>query len=70
MTDKIETISVEKAAAILGKPAQFVRLGLQQGTLPFGVAVKGSGGRYSYLIPKAKFAEWLGSDQGIFITRR
>ena len=70
MTDSIETISVEEAAAILGKPAQFVRLGLQQERLSFGAAVKGSGGRYSYVIPKKKFLAWLESDQGLFITRR
>lgn len=68
MTDSIETISVEEAAAILGKPAQFVRLGLQQERLSFGAAVKGSGGRYSYVIPKKKFLAWLESDQGIFFN--
>lgn len=56
---QIETISVEEAARILGANPQFVRLGLQQGRLPFGVAVRGSGGRFSYLIPKAKFEKWL-----------
>lgn len=70
MTNKIETISVEEAAQILGKTAQFVRLGLQQERLPFGVAVKGTGGHYSYVIPKKKFLAWLESDQGVFITRR
>lgn len=59
MTETIETISVEEAAVILQKPAQFVRLGLQQRTLPFGAAVRGSGGRYSYIIPKKKFETWL-----------
>ena len=70
MTDKIETISVEDAARILGKTAQFVRLGLQQERLPFGVAVRGSGNHYSYVIPKKKFLAWLESDQGVFITRK
>lgn len=59
MTDQIETYSVEEVAHFLGKPAQFVRLGLQQGALTFGAAVRGSGGRYSYLIPKRKFQRWL-----------
>lgn len=57
---QIETYSVEEVAEILGKPPQFVRLGLQQGTLPIGAAVRGSGGRYSYLIPKEKFDLWIG----------
>lgn len=56
---QIETYSVEEAAVILGKTPQFVRLGLQQGTLPIGAAVRGSGGRYSYLIPKAKLDLWV-----------
>ena len=59
MTETIEIISVEDAAAILGKPAQFVRLGLQQGTLTFGAAVRCPGGHYSYIIPKRKFETWL-----------
>lgn len=56
---EIETYTVEEVAHFLGKPAQFVRLGLQQGRFPFGVAVRGTGGRYSYLIPKRKFQRWL-----------
>ena len=56
---QIDTISVEDAAQILGKNPQFVRLGLQQGTLPFGAAVRGAGGRYSFIIPRKKFFKWL-----------
>lgn len=59
MKEEIETISVEDAAKILGATPQFVRLGLQQGSLPFGAAVRGAGGRYSYLIPSNKFFKWL-----------
>ena len=44
---QIDTISIEDAAKILGKNPQFVRLGLQQGTLPFGAAVRGGSSHIS-----------------------
>lgn len=53
-------MSVEEAAKLLGKPSQFVRIGLQQERLPFGVAVKMPGGRWSYLIVDSKLKEYLG----------
>lgn len=49
----------EEAGRIIGKPAQFVRVGLQQGRLPFGVAVKMSK-RWSYHIVPAKVYEYMG----------
>ena len=36
-------LSVAEAAHLLGASEQFVRIGLQQGTLKFGMAVKMSG---------------------------
>lgn len=47
------------AAALMGKSEQFVRIGLQQGVLPFGVAVKNKT-RYSYYISPEKFRSFLG----------
>ena len=44
----------EDAARIMGKPAQFVRYGLQQGRFPWGVAVKGKK-NYSYWINEKAF---------------
>ena len=49
-------LSVKQAASLLGCAEQFVRLGLQQGTLPIGWAVKTSS-QYTYVIPKSKFEE-------------
>ena len=58
MADK-NRISVATAAKLLNASEQFVRIGLQQGTLPFGMAVKMSG-QWTYVITKQKFEETTG----------
>lgn len=45
---EMANVSPEIAGKYLGKPAQFIRWGLQTGKLPFGVAVKTK--RWSYHI--------------------
>ena len=59
MAKKLE---VKDAAALMGVSAQYVRIGIQQGILPFGVAlkVKTDGSRYTYYISPAKFTEFTG----------
>ncbi len=52
-------MTVKEAAELLGKTEQFIRIGLQQGALPFGTAVK-MRGRYSYHISERKVFEYLG----------
>lgn len=52
-------ISTKKTARLLGASEQYVRIGLQQGTLKFGTAVKMSG-RWTYVITKPKFEEITG----------
>lgn len=52
-------ISVKKAAEIMGKSQQFVRVGLQKGLLPFGTAVKLSS-MWTYYISPKKFYEYVG----------
>ena len=54
-------MSVHEAANIMGKSAQFVRVSLQRGLVPFGWAVKMSG-KYSYYISPRKFKEYMGID--------
>ena len=44
----IQTMTVKEVADIIGKPPAFVRLGIKQDTLPFGVAIKQK--RWSYWI--------------------
>ena len=51
---------VKDAAALMGVSAQYIRIGIQQGILPFGCAVKVGGERYTYYISPQKFAEYIG----------
>lgn len=53
-------LSIERAAELMNKSRQFIRVGLQTGTLPFGYAVKMPGGRYTYYISPLKFTEYTG----------
>ena len=52
-------LSVTKVAKLLGASEQFVRIGLQQGVLPWGYAVKMST-QWTYVITKQKFEEETG----------
>lgn len=59
-----QRISVEQAAAIMGKSPQFIRLCLQDGSLPFGVANRRKGcKKYSYYISPKLFFEYVGEEQ-------
>lgn len=53
--DRISVIEVAKA---MKASPQFVRIGLQQGRLPFGYAVKTSG-RWTYWISRERFEEFM-----------
>ncbi|MGL5271658.1 MAG: hypothetical protein ACRC7I_14230 [Selenomonadaceae bacterium] len=57
-----ENISVKRAAEIMGKSQQFVRIGLQRGLLPFGTAVKENeqGKRVNYYISPGLFCNYVG----------
>ena len=59
MNNTQNRLSVTQAARLLNASEQFIRIGLQQGTLKFGVAVKMSG-QYTYVITKQKFEEVTG----------
>ncbi len=52
-------IKVEKAAVIMGKSQQFVRIGLQRGLLPFGTAIKMSS-MWTYHISPKLFYDYVG----------
>lgn len=54
-------VTVKEAASRLGKSEQFVRIGLQRGLLPFGVAVKMSS-KWTYHISPKKLEEYIGED--------
>lgn len=54
-------IKVTEAAAILHVSDQFVRVAMQQGILPIGVALKMST-RWTYQISPQKLADYTGAD--------
>lgn len=53
-------MTVTECAKLLDKSPQFVRIGLQRGLLPFGVAIRISGNKYTYHIADQKVYEYLG----------
>lgn len=63
--DKISTdgfsgkMSLKKAAKLLGKSEQFVRIGLQRSVLPFGTTVK-LNSKWTYHISAKKFYDFIG----------
>lgn len=59
-----QKISIKKAAEIMGKSQQFVRVALQQGLLPFGTAVKMSS-MWTYYISPKKFFEYIGDPHNL-----
>lgn len=54
-----KNVSIKKAAEIMGKSEQFLRIGLQYSNFPFGTAVKMST-HYTYYINPKKFYEYIG----------
>lgn len=57
-----KNLPIKKAARLMGKSEQFVRIGLQRGILPFGAAVKVST-KYTYYISPSKFYEYIGKGE-------
>ena len=54
-------VPITEIAKAIGKDAQFIRIGLQQGILKFGTAMKvGSSSEYSYFCPDKKVWEETG----------
>ena len=51
-------VTVKQAAKLLGVSEQFIRIGLQQGVLPIGVAVKMSE-RWTYHISLKRLNEYI-----------
>lgn len=60
MQEDKQRITVAEAARVMGKSLQFIRIGLQRGLLPFGVALETKKGRFSYYISPSKFSEFTG----------
>lgn len=54
-----KTVSIKEASRIMGKSEQFIRVGLRNKRLPFGVAVKLST-QWTYYISPKLFYEYVG----------
>ena len=54
-----KNITVNQAAAIMGKNPQFIRLGLQSGRVPIGSAVK-TKTKWNYYISPELFRQYTG----------
>lgn len=56
-----KNVSVSEAAQLLGKSEQFVRVALQRGILPIGVAIKTdeNNRRFNYHISRKKLDEYI-----------
>ena len=65
MTD--ELIPLHEAAHRIGVSDQTLRVSLQRGAFPVGVAlfgkIRGKRGRWRYIIPRKAFEKWLGNEQ-------
>lgn len=61
-------IKVNEAAAIMEVSPQFVRIGMQQGLLPIGTALKMSN-QWTYYINEKKLEEYTGVDVAAAIAR-
>ena len=59
----ITKITCDMAAQCMGKSHHFVRVGLQNGILPFGSAVPGTGSKWDYYINPVKFREYVGAER-------
>lgn len=55
-------VSVKKAAKIMGKSEQFVRVGLQRQVLPIGTAIKLSS-KWTYHISPKLLTEYVGENK-------
>lgn len=57
-------VTIKRAAELLGKSQQFIRIGLQRNILPFGVAIKMPGRTtYTYHISPRKFCDYTGINE-------
>lgn len=68
--ENTHNMTVAEASELMGVSRQFVRVGLQQGILPFGCAVKISPNRWTYFISKKKFSDYLGEGGTTVETHR
>jgi len=62
-------IKVSEAAQILGVSDQLVRIGIQQGKLPFGTCIKVNQ-RWNYIIPRERFEAYVNGKDLIELNKQ
>ena len=60
MSTDCERLTVKEAATVLGMTEDYIRFQMRKGTLPIGIAIKGKGNSFRYLIFKRKLDEFIG----------
>jgi hypothetical protein len=60
-----KNVPIEKAADMLGKSQQFIRIALQKGVAPFGFAVQISNKKWTYHISPKKLEEYIGTEKDV-----
>lgn len=60
----VATVTPADVGKILGISAQAVRVQMQRGTLPIGIAMENEKGRYTYIISPKKVYEYTGEKLG------
>lgn len=68
MRKKKHGVSVEEAGKQIGIPPSAVRILMQRGKLPIGIAEKMSGTRYSYYISQQLLDRYLGNEKAARIV--
>lgn len=57
-------MTVEEAAKLMGVTPMFLRCGMRQGVIPFGIGVQMPGGRWRYYINEEQFIQYMGGNNG------
>lgn len=65
----MKRIKIREAAQILGVSEQFIRIGIQQGKLPFGTCIKVNQ-RWNYVIPRERFEAYVNGKDLIELTKQ
>lgn len=62
-------LKIEEVARLMGKDETFIRLGIQTGLLPIGVAIKNKSGRFNYYISPKLFEKYTGIKINNFLEK-
>lgn len=57
-----QKISIKEVSKILGASDQLVRVGMQRGLLPIGVAVQITNNNYTYHVSRKLLEEYIGKE--------